>query len=188
MCLCVYPSKRIHVTVSVVRSESKFGTHMQIHLEKVVGKLKICPVSCRGEFGGFRGSEIENVWKSAKWLDRLAPNLAHMCGFIENGHRLKTISSSRPKGGTWGFRGSKCKSQENLPSGCTDWHQFCYTSVDSCGSGHRLKTITPLTQETFWGGFRVSQNAKVWKIYQTAGPIGTKFGTRLRINLGMGVG
>ena len=35
-----------------------------------------------GIWGGFRGSEIENVWKSAKWLDQLAPNLAHMCGFI----------------------------------------------------------------------------------------------------------
>ena len=40
---------------------TKFGTHMQIHLEKVVGKIKICPVSRRGNLGGFRGSEIENV-------------------------------------------------------------------------------------------------------------------------------
>ena len=40
---------------------TKFGTHMQIHLEKVVGKIKICPVSRRGNSGGFRGSEIENV-------------------------------------------------------------------------------------------------------------------------------
>ena len=38
----------------------KFGTHMQIHLEKVVGKIKICPVSRRGNLGGFRGSEIDN--------------------------------------------------------------------------------------------------------------------------------
>ena len=63
MCLCVYPSKRIHVAVCGPMG-TKFGTRMQIHLEKVVGKIKICPVSCRGEFGGgggFRGSEIENV-------------------------------------------------------------------------------------------------------------------------------
>ena len=38
------------------------------------------------------------------------------------------------------------------------------------------------------GGFRGSQYAKIWKIYQTAGPIGTKFGTRLRIHLGMDIG
>ena len=56
----VYPSKRIHVTVCGPIG-TKFRTHMQIHLEKVVGKIKICPVSCRGKLGGFRGSEIENV-------------------------------------------------------------------------------------------------------------------------------
>ena len=52
VCVCVYPSKRIHVAVCGLIG-TKFGTHMQIHLEKVVGKIKICPVSCRGEFGGF---------------------------------------------------------------------------------------------------------------------------------------
>ena len=60
VCVCVYPSKRIHVAVCGPIG-TKFGTRMQIHLEKVVDKIKICPVSRRGEFGGFRGSEIENV-------------------------------------------------------------------------------------------------------------------------------
>ena len=60
VCLCVYPSKRIHVAVCGPIG-TKFGTHMQIHLEKVVGKIKICPVSCRGEFGVFSWSEIENL-------------------------------------------------------------------------------------------------------------------------------
>ena len=50
--VCVYPSKRIHVAVCGPIG-TKFGTHMPIHLEKVVGKIKICLVSCRGEFGGF---------------------------------------------------------------------------------------------------------------------------------------
>ena len=54
VCLCVYPSKRIHVAVCGPIG-TKFGTHMQIHLENVVGKIKICPVSRRGEFGGFYG-------------------------------------------------------------------------------------------------------------------------------------
>ena len=40
--------------------------------------------------------------------------------------------------GGGGFRGSKMQSQENLPSGCTDWHHICYTSADSSGNGHRL--------------------------------------------------
>ena len=36
------------------------------------------------------------------------------------------------------------------------------------------------------GGLGVNIS-KVWKIYQTSGPIGAKFGTRLRIHLGMGI-
>ena len=51
--------------------------------------------------------------------------------------------------------GQKYKSQENLPSGCTDWHQICYTSADSSGNGHRLKTISPsIFQGAFWGVLR----------------------------------
>ena len=42
VCVCILPS--VYTSPSVVRSEPKFGTHMQIHLEKVVGKIKICPV------------------------------------------------------------------------------------------------------------------------------------------------
>ena len=41
MCLCVYPSKRIHVAICGPIG-TKFGTHMQIHLEKVVGKNLPC--------------------------------------------------------------------------------------------------------------------------------------------------
>ena len=42
VCLCVYPSK--HYTCRVCGPiGTKFGTHMQIHQEKVVGKIKICP-------------------------------------------------------------------------------------------------------------------------------------------------
>ena len=58
MCLCVYPSKRIHVAVCGPIG-TKFGTHMHIHIEKIVGKIKICPVWPRGHMGCFRGLEIE---------------------------------------------------------------------------------------------------------------------------------
>ena len=54
VCVCVCPSKHIYIHVAVCGPiGTKFGTHMQIHLEKVVGKIKMCPVSPRGEFGGF---------------------------------------------------------------------------------------------------------------------------------------
>ena len=81
VCVCVYPSKHIHVAVCGPIG-TKFGTHMQIHLEKVEGKIKICPVSPRGNLGGFRGPEIQTSGITTKRMDQLAPNLAHMCGFI----------------------------------------------------------------------------------------------------------
>ena len=80
-CAGVYPSKHIHIAVCGPIG-TKFGTHMQIHLEKVVGKIKICPVSPRGNLGGFRGPEIQKSGKTTKRMDQLAPNLAHVCGFI----------------------------------------------------------------------------------------------------------
>ena len=60
VCVRVYPSKRIHVAVCGPIG-TKFGTHMQIHLEKVVCKIKFAPCHAGGIWGGFRGSEIENV-------------------------------------------------------------------------------------------------------------------------------
>ena len=59
--MCVYPSKRIHVTVCGPIG-TKFGTHMQIHLEKVVGKIKKLPRVTQREFGGFRGQKLK-MWE-----------------------------------------------------------------------------------------------------------------------------
>ena len=78
----MYPSKHIYVAVCGAIG-TKFGRHMQIHLEKVVGKKKFAPCDLGGTWGGgFRGSEIEKWVKSDNRLDRFAPNLAHICGFI----------------------------------------------------------------------------------------------------------
>ena len=35
-----------------------------------------------GHLGGFRGSNNQRSGKAVKWLDRLAPTLVHICGFI----------------------------------------------------------------------------------------------------------
>ncbi len=51
VCVCVYPSTLIHVAVCGPIG-TKFGIRMQIHIEKVVGIIKICPVSRRGNLGG----------------------------------------------------------------------------------------------------------------------------------------
>ena len=59
--------------------------------------------------GGVRGSQIQKSWEAVKRLDRLAPNLVHVCGFIfqGNGHRLKTIRPTICRGDILGgFMGS----------------------------------------------------------------------------------
>ena len=76
----MYPSKHLHIAVCGPIG-TQFGTHMQIHLEKVVGKIKkfaLCHPG--GNLGGFRGPEIQKSGKTTKRMDQLAPNLAH--GFI----------------------------------------------------------------------------------------------------------
>ena len=45
----------------------------------------------------------------------------------------------------------------------------------------------PISQGAFWGVLGVT-NSNGWGSCQTAGPIGTKFGTRLWIHLGMEIG
>ena len=50
VCLCVYPSGRIHVAACGPIA-TKFGTRMEIHLEMVMGEIKIT----LGEFGGVLG-------------------------------------------------------------------------------------------------------------------------------------
>ena len=57
--------------------------------------------------GGVRGSKIQKSCEAVKRLDRLAPNLVHVCRFIWDGHSLKTIRPTIPQGGILGgFMGS----------------------------------------------------------------------------------
>ena len=93
------------------------------------------------------------------------------------------------QGGHFGVLGGQTfKSLEKLSNGWTDWHQLWYTSADSSGNGHRLNPSRPsIPQGAFrWGGVSVSQVQK--SSCQTVAPIGTKFGTRRRIRLGMDIG
>ena len=105
-----------------------------------------------------------------------------------NGHRLNTIRPSIPRGNFYGvvLGGHKFKSLGKLSNGWTDWHHIWYTSADLSGNGHRLNTIRPSLPQRALGGVRGSQ-IQGWETCQAAGPIATKFGTRLRINLGMDI-
>ena len=74
-----------------------------------------------------------------------------------------------------------------LQNGWTDWHQIRYTSVDSSGNGHRLKTIRPtIPHGSILGDFRGSTIQKPGKCGQTAGP-GIHFAHNA-VNLGMDTG
>ena len=81
-------------------------------------------------------------------------------------------------GGGEGLGGHKFKSLGKLSKGWTDLHQIWYTSVDSSGNGHRLKTIRPtIPQGGILGGFMGSTIQKTGKFGQTAGPIGNQICT-----------
>ena len=60
----------------------------------------------RGISGGFRVSQIQKSGKAVKRLDRLAPNLAHMCILIWEWIYAKQITPRDTRGAPWGFRGS----------------------------------------------------------------------------------
>ena len=90
-----------------------------------------------------------NSGKATKRLDRLAPNLAHMCRFIWEWIHQRSCPS-RVLGG------QNIKRLGKLSNGWTDWHQLkWFTSADSSGNGHRLNTIfSSIPQGAFRGVLR----------------------------------
>ena len=55
---------------------------------------------------GFRGSQIQKSVEAVKRLDRLEPNLAHMCRFIWEWIYAKQIALRDTREALGGFRGS----------------------------------------------------------------------------------
>ena len=99
------------------------------------------PGACRGR--GVRGSQIKKSWEAVKRLDRLAPDLAHIYGFISEWTWLKTFGPTIPQGDILGgFMGST--SQKTGKCGQTAGPikiQFCVYNADESGNGHRLNTL-----------------------------------------------
>ena len=56
--------------------------------------------------------------------------------------------SNCPSKHTWGFLGGQ---QFNILGKLSDWHQFWFTSADSCMNGHRLFTSRPSISQGAWG-------------------------------------
>ena len=75
----------------------KFGTHLQIHLGMAIRQTN-CPSRHKGTWGVL-GVNIQKSWEAVKRLDRLAPTLGHVRGFI------------------WEWTSAKYKSPLNTP-GC----------------------------------------------------------------------
>ena len=75
-------------------------------------------------------------------------------GYMPNQLNLKTQGGI--SGG--GLGGHKSKRFGRFSNDWTDWHQIWYTSADSSGNGHRVKTIRPSTLGG--GGVRGSQIQK----------------------------
>ena len=109
----------------------------------------------------------------------------HTCANSYVNGYTPTKLSLYTQGGTWGVLGG----QQNFKSlgKLSDWHHLWFTSADSSGNGHRLNTSRPsIPQGAFLGGGVTK--SEVRGSCQTAGPIGTNFGSRLRIHLGMNIG
>ena len=70
----------------------------------------------------------------------------------------------------------------------SDRDQIWHTHADSPRKGSGLNKNLPRVTQGESGGVLGGQKLKMWEICQMAGPIGTKFGTHVRIHLGMDIG
>ena len=113
--------------------------------EWIYAKQIAPPPPPRDTRGGFRGSKIKKSWEAVKRLDRLAPNLAHMCRFIWEWIYAKQIAPRYTRGGALG----------KLSNSWTDWHQLWFMSADSCGNGHRQIQVAPQYPRWHFGGWGV---------------------------------
>ena len=100
-------------------------------------------------------SQIQKYGEAVKRLDRLAPNLAHICISIREWIFAKQIAPQETRGHLGrGFRGQTFKSMGKLSNGWTDWHLLWFTSADSSGNGPRLTTIRPTIPQGHFGGHK----------------------------------
>ena len=69
-----------------------------------------------------------------------------------------------------------------LPHGWTDWHHVRYTSVDSSGNRHRLKTIRPRYPKAALG------EGGLGNVVKRQDRLGIHFAHIMQVNLGMDTG
>ena len=143
-----------------------------------------CP-SRHKNWGGLGGRQFRSLGKLSNW-HQLWFTTADSSG---DGHRLKKQKTSRHQyhRGHWGggVRGSQIQKSGQAVKRLG---RLAPNLVHVCGfvwNGHRLNTIRPfITRGHLGGGYGVT-NSKLSGSCQRAAPIGTKFGTRVQIHLGM---
>ena len=142
-----------------------------------------CPSRHKGFLGG---QQFKSMGKLSDW-HQLWFTSADSSG---NGHRLNTSRPSITQGHFGGGLGCHTfKSLGKLSNGWTDWHQIWHTSADPSGNGYTSNELPLETQGNTWGGGGLGgKQSKVLGSCQMAGPIGTNFGSRLRIHIGMNIG
>ena len=64
--------------------------------------MQFAPQYHRGHSWGFRGSQIQKSVEAVKRMDRLAPNLVHICGFVWESTQAKYNSPLNTPGGFGG--------------------------------------------------------------------------------------
>ena len=149
-------------------------------------RQKNCPSRhTRGTWGVLRGQQFKSLGKLSDW-HQLWFTSADSSG---NGHRLNTSRPSIPQGELGGgeVRVSQIqKSGEALKR--LDWLAPHVAHIcRSIWEWIYVKQIAPRDKRGAIGWFR-GQTFKSLGSCQTAGPIGTNFGSRLRIHLGMNIG
>ena len=101
VCVCsVILSKRIHVA-ACSPIWTTFRTHMQIHLEMVMGRHKL-PCDLGGTWGVLSGQKLTNVGKLPNRLTDQHQMFHTYAGSFSNEHRLKKNYPLETPGGNVG--------------------------------------------------------------------------------------
>ena len=162
--------------------ETKFGTYINIHLERVVGHIKITPCDLGGIWGVLRG---QTCGKITKLLDGW-----HTCSNLSgNGHQLIICSHMTPKGVLLGVSGGhQFRNLGRVLNDWTDWYpvpnlahvcRFIWEWTFVFIKSKHLRSIG--------GIFGVSWGQKFESVKggQMSGHIGTTFGIHMEVGLGV---
>ena len=134
--------------------------------------------------GVLGGQQLKSIGKLSDW-HQLWFTSADSSG---NGHRLDTSRPSIPQG-AFGGGGGRVSQIQKSGEAVTRLNRLAPHLAHICRSiweWIHAKQIAPRDTRGTLGGLGV-KHSKVWGSCQTAGPIGTNFGSCLRIHLGMDI-